>query len=287
VQSPQREKELILAKRFIDTNLFSDEWFFDLSKDGKLAWIYYITNCNHAGIFEKSFKVASFETGIKDFATVTKELSNRLVSLENNKFFIPKFITFQYPKGLSHTVKAQQSVIDLLQKYNIDLNSCLTVSEELGNSYLTPQDTDKDTDKDKVKDIDTDISNAEIKNSEDIIFLDDYFFIKNNDFELFITQYGKKVFDMLLLRIQSWREDQPKKKITPNVYRRFLTWVTDEKYERFIQPTKITHETIIDKVWRICGSDLDFYLEYPDIHEKPEGLTDEDITAYKQAKGIV
>jgi len=37
-----------MSKRFIDTNLFQDEWVNELSKDCKLFFIYHITTCDHA-----------------------------------------------------------------------------------------------------------------------------------------------------------------------------------------------------------------------------------------------
>ena len=131
-----------MAKRFIDTALFEDPWFFELSKDGKLAWIFLITRCNHAGIFDISFKIAEFQTKIKSFETVIKQLGNRLVTVSENKYFIPKFILYQYPNGLFENVKAQKSVIDLLKKYNIDYQNI----KQLPNSLITVQDKDKDKD---------------------------------------------------------------------------------------------------------------------------------------------
>ena len=41
-----------MAKRFIDTEIFNDDWFMELSKDAKLFYIFYITNCDHAGILK-------------------------------------------------------------------------------------------------------------------------------------------------------------------------------------------------------------------------------------------
>ena len=112
-----------MAKRFIDTNLFSDEWFFELDKDSKLAWIYLITNCNHAGIYEKPIKIAQFETGIDDFAKCIDILKERLIFIERNKYFIPNFIKYQYSNGLSQGVRTHKSIISILNKYSIPYNT--------------------------------------------------------------------------------------------------------------------------------------------------------------------
>lgn len=109
-----------MSKRFIDSDLFDDEWFCDLSKDAKLAWIYLITKCDHAGIFDKSYKLAEFQLSIKSFANALVELGERIVDIGDNKIFIPKFITFQYSNGLNEKVSTHSSVIRQLKKYKLD-----------------------------------------------------------------------------------------------------------------------------------------------------------------------
>ena len=107
-----------MAKRFIDTGLFDDSWFMDLSKDAKLLWIYLITKCNHAGIIEFNSKLWQFQTGIKSIDTVIKQLSNRLVSVKEQYFFIPKFLYYQYPNFPNSNVKAQKSAINILKSFS-------------------------------------------------------------------------------------------------------------------------------------------------------------------------
>ena len=59
-----------MAKRFIDTLIFDDEWFCELSKDSKLFFIYFITKCDHAGILRFNKSLCKFQTGITNFDTV-------------------------------------------------------------------------------------------------------------------------------------------------------------------------------------------------------------------------
>lgn len=124
-----------MAKRFIDTDLFNDSWFMDLSQQAKLLWIYLITQCDHAGIIELNKKLLNVQTGIKDFDTVKEELGNRLVRVKEQYYFIPKFIKYQYPDFPKSTVKTQASAIKILKEFNLLDNSSLTVREELDNSY--------------------------------------------------------------------------------------------------------------------------------------------------------
>lgn len=144
-----------MAKRFIDTNLFNDPWFMDLTPDAKLFYIYMITNCNQGGVIELNIRLAEYQTGIEGLAkgleTVWKDFGEkRVIHLRENYYFLPKFIRFQYPNGLNKNVKAQLSVINILNSFNIDI---LTLSKQLGKSLITPQDIDiyKDKDKDIIK----------------------------------------------------------------------------------------------------------------------------------------
>lgn len=126
-----------MAKRFVDTNLFNDEWINELSKDSKLFFVYYILNCDHAGILRLNKKLCEFQTGLKNIDTLIKELGNCLVTVKEGLYFMPKFIKFQYPNFPNSAVKQQESAIKILESLNIDYNSTLTVSELLPKSYVS------------------------------------------------------------------------------------------------------------------------------------------------------
>jgi len=127
-----------MAKRFIDTNIFSDEWFSELSKDGKLFFVFYITNCDHAGILRLNKKLCEFQTGIKNIDTVRQELGNCLITVKEHLLFMPKYLKYQYPKFPQSNVKQQESAIIILKDLNLwdeKINSYITVRQELNNSY--------------------------------------------------------------------------------------------------------------------------------------------------------
>ena len=156
-----------MAKRFISTDIFSDSWFSELSPHNKLFYVYLFTNCDHAGVIDLNPRLAEFETGIKGLAksyqTVTKQLGNRLIRLRDNYYCLPKFVKFQYPKGLNTNVKAQLSVVNRLAEFDLDYNSLLTVTKQLDNSSLTVQDKDID------KDIDIETDKKKEKKSKEFI----------------------------------------------------------------------------------------------------------------------
>jgi len=124
-----------MAKRFIDTEIFNDKWFMSLSKDSKLFWIYLMTNCNHAGIIELNEPLIKLQTDIRDLQRVIKGLGNRLVTLKNDYYFIPKFLMYQYNGFPNSNVRAQQSAIDILVKFELWDHEKQTVIKGLLNPY--------------------------------------------------------------------------------------------------------------------------------------------------------
>ena len=212
-----------MAKRFIDTALFDDHWYSELSKDGKLAWLYYITKCDHAGIFRIAKKTAEFQTGIKSWGTVTEELGNRLIRLEDDKYFIPKFILYQYPKGLSDNVTAQKSAKDILLKYNLFDNSSGTVRKDLSNSCQTVVDIYMDTNMDKDKYMDKDTECEETK----ILFID-VVKLSQCEFMKLEEEYGKDKTKAMIEKLNNWfMADIKKLKKYTSHYHCIKNWVSD------------------------------------------------------------
>ena len=142
-----------MAKRFIDTKLFDDTWFVDLKPNDKLFFVYLLTNCDHAGIIDLSLRIAEFKTGIKGLAnslvTVGEQFSKRLIHIRDNYYFMPKFVKFQYPKGLNPKVIAQKSVISRLKEFDLLEEDNRTVKQQLAKSCPTLIDTDIDIDTNK------------------------------------------------------------------------------------------------------------------------------------------
>lgn len=136
-----------MAKRFIDTELFNDEWFCELSKDAKLFFIYYITNCDHAGILKLNKKLFEFQTSIKDIEKVIKEMGNKLILIKDSVFFMPGYLKFQYPDFPKSKVKQQEGALKILDNHGITLEivkSYLTVPKELEYSYVNDNDNVSD-----------------------------------------------------------------------------------------------------------------------------------------------
>lgn len=136
-----------MPKRFTDTEKWRDEWWGSLSNDYRMIWLYLVDSCSIAGIWKKDFRSLNFNcnTSIneKEFLLT---LGNRIVD-KGNFYFIPKFLRFQYPKGLNSNKPAIVSVVNELKINNLTQ----TVNELFGNDYLIIKDKDKSKDKDKEK----------------------------------------------------------------------------------------------------------------------------------------
>ncbi len=173
-----------MSKRFIDTGLFDDEWFMNLSQDGKILWIYFITRCDHAGIMKLNTKLCRAQTDIMSIDTVIKELGNHLVTVSEHLFFIPIFIQYQYPDFPNSKGRQQQSAVEILTKYKLLDKGIITVSKELAGSGL--------------------IDNKELSNTYDNDnSIDQEKVPVNIGFDVFWDLYDKKVGDETKL-IQIW-----------------------------------------------------------------------------------
>ena len=113
-----------MAKRYFDTDIWKKRWFRSLSPRYKSVWWYIISQCDHAGIFEPDVEIMSLFIGEElDEGKILEVFKNRIEYLDNGKWFIPKFIQFQYnaatPEELNQSNRVHKSVYDKLQKYGI------------------------------------------------------------------------------------------------------------------------------------------------------------------------
>jgi len=173
-----------MAKRLTDSNKWNDNWFNELSAEMKLIWIYILDTCDHAGVYKVSFKSIRFYTGTEATENEIIEcLKERIYIVDNgNKWFIPKFITFQYKNFFVSNAPVIKSARELLISHNIiqpNDNVLPIISKELDNPYTTIDkglDNDyvitKDKDKDKDNNMDMDINKVRATDNVMDIVLD-------------------------------------------------------------------------------------------------------------------
>jgi len=107
--------------RSINTAIWSDVWFEELTTSEKLLFIYLITNekTNMLGVYEVSIKKIAFETSI-DKATVEKALKG----FERDgkiKYAVNRVILYNYLKHQSFNFNMKKSAIDCYNNLPIEL----------------------------------------------------------------------------------------------------------------------------------------------------------------------
>lgn len=146
-----------MSKRFTDSDKWKDDWYLSLTNDNRIVWQYMLDNCTNAGRLKKNFKLLNFCCNVSlDDKSFMETFKHKVID-RGDYYFIPKFIRFQYPKGLASQKPAIVGVLKELEQYDlIDV-----LREALGDDYLIISNhklmvKDKETDKDKEKDKDKD-----------------------------------------------------------------------------------------------------------------------------------
>jgi len=150
----------IMAKRLTDSTKWNDNWYSNLPMDIKLVWNYLLDTCDHAGVYKVNLKLLRFQTDCERTETEIIEYLKERIYIKGDKWFIPKFITFQYKNFFTSNTPAIKSARELLlshciiepsdnsfDKINKELSKpSITLIEPLSNGYLTTKDKDMDTD---------------------------------------------------------------------------------------------------------------------------------------------
>ena len=164
-----------MAKRLTDSNKWNDNWFNELPADMKLVWMYILDTCDHAGVYKVSLKSIKFYTGTeRTQSEIIEYLKDRIYIADNDKWFIPKFITFQYKNFFTSNTPAIKSARELLISHNIikpNDNVLPTINIGLNNPYITlveglDNDSVRTKDKDMDKNIDKDMVNKKYTDKE-------------------------------------------------------------------------------------------------------------------------
>lgn len=111
-----------MAKRFTDTAKWKKEFIKGLSAKHKLLWFYILDDCDHAGIWEVDFEVASIRIGEPlNYDESFIALGQQIIPAGKNRWWIKDFIAFQYGT-LTPKNKMFEPVMSILRKYGINPN---------------------------------------------------------------------------------------------------------------------------------------------------------------------
>ena len=105
-------------KRFTETQKWEDPWFRKLNPELKLLWQWLLDRCDNAGVIDPDLDLAAFQIGYQYPLDTLSSFSERVVNLPCGKWFIPKFIEFQYGR-LSEDCKAHRPIFLSLEKHQI------------------------------------------------------------------------------------------------------------------------------------------------------------------------
>ena len=149
-----------MAKRYFDTDIWKKRWFRSLSPKYKSSWWYLISQCDHAGFFEPDIDIMSIFVGEElDEAELMETFSSRIEYLDNGKWFIPKFIQFQYkvshPDELNLNNRVHKSVYERIEKYSYlfrPIDEATKGHARVMHGSSKEMEGAKDKDKDKYKD---------------------------------------------------------------------------------------------------------------------------------------
>tara|TARA_R110000772_G_scaffold165533_3_gene276870 strand:- start:1861 stop:2637 length:777 start_codon:yes stop_codon:yes gene_type:complete len=189
-----------MAKRFIDTKIWDKAWFRKLTPKNKLIWIYLLTRCDHAGIWDADWEAAEFYIGEwVDYSELPKMITDKMDYIEgDDQYFIPSFVDFQYGQ-LRENSKPHLSVIKRLSSKGL--------YNPLNKSSLTLKDKDKEKAKDKVIDKKPKNNESRPKDLKEVI---DFFTLKKipnskTNAEKFYNHYESANWFRGKTKIKKWR----------------------------------------------------------------------------------
>lgn len=114
-----------MAIRMTDTDIWEEDWFIDLPNEYKLFYLYLKDKCDHSGMWRPNRRKFTMSVHGKmihydeflDFINKDPETGQkvkRIVVLENGKWFITRFISFQLGGKFKIKIGAHRGALELL-----------------------------------------------------------------------------------------------------------------------------------------------------------------------------
>ena len=252
-----------MAKRFMDNSIFEKQWFRKLPLRLKMVWFYLINKCNHAGIWECDVELLSFQIGEKyTLQEILEAFGDNIVRIDFDKYYITKFIEFQYGLPLNPNVKVHQSVLKILKKYNIE--------SFIDSDMRNPLKTLKDNNKDKSMNIDTKKLNFANRVEKEVLDMN----VNPKTIQDFIGYWTEHNTDGKILRYE--QQD------IFNIKRRMSTWLRNE--EKFNKNNMTFQPADIDLEKKEARIEADYKEQQKRFKESGKDIaSDED---RKKALGI-
>lgn len=111
-------------KRFTETKIWDDDWWIEMPDAYKFFWFYIKDHCDHAGIISpqttKFRRFTDFNIDPKEALLAFNEGKERVVVLDNGKWILKEFISFQNSNELSRSSSMHRSIIKILDDNGVD-----------------------------------------------------------------------------------------------------------------------------------------------------------------------
>jgi hypothetical protein len=136
-----------MSKRFHETEIWNEDWWLDLPEGYDWLWFWIKDKCDHAGIWKPNITAFKRAKGKNVELKKALELFNadkiRVRLLSNGRWFIEDFIPFQYGHRLNEKNRVHASILEILKKNEIALDSIKGLfenSEEIKEHPHTKED---------------------------------------------------------------------------------------------------------------------------------------------------
>jgi hypothetical protein len=140
-----------MAKRFTDTEIWSEDWFLEMPSEYKLFWYYMLSECDHAGFFKINLRTfcslnevsVTSETALLHF----NKGKDRIRQISSSIWLIEDFFVFQYGRIFNINNPLHKGISKQFEKFEVKLTSIRGVADFI----LEVKEKVKDKDNNVVK----------------------------------------------------------------------------------------------------------------------------------------
>src|SRR3990167_2097926 len=124
-----------MRRRFTDIEKWDDEWFLDLSNDHKVIFQFLCDKCSLAGRWKKNLGLLNFSCKVNMTYEQLEQVFKDRIYDYNKFYFMPRFLTIQYPKGLNSEKPIIIAARNELEQFGLSD----FVRQLYGEEYLTKE----------------------------------------------------------------------------------------------------------------------------------------------------
>lgn len=116
-----------MAKRFIGTNIWDEDWFIAMPTPYKLFWFYMLSACDHAGVFKVNISpfisIHKLKIDPKKAFSLFNNGKERIRQINGSSWLIEDFFVFQYGEKFNPNNRVHTSIKAVYEKVGVKLGS--------------------------------------------------------------------------------------------------------------------------------------------------------------------